>query len=124
MTEPRARIFRAEHTERSADDGIELDVVTPALSGATRLWFGRFASGPGFSVPPHHHTADTLAYLISGRALFRIGDDLSEVLEMHPGEYVFVPAGVVHTEETAGDENAEFILARDDGGGETIYRDA
>lgn len=123
MPERRARIFRADDTDRRGDDGIVFDVVGPEQTGAPELLVGRFASAPGFEVPPHHHTCDTIAYLIRGRALFRIGDDLSEVLEMQPGEYVYVPAGVIHTEETVGDDEAEFILARDRAGGETIYRD-
>jgi uncharacterized RmlC-like cupin family protein len=121
--QPRARIFRADDAVRHEDEGIVLEILPPKVTGARDLWFGRFTSGPGFAVPPHHHTSDTVAYLISGRARFEIGDDLAEVVEMTPGEYVFVPAGVVHTEATVGDEDAEFIIARDQRGGDTIYRD-
>lgn len=121
--EPRARIFRAADTLRQEGDGVVTEILTPAETGASDLWFGRFATGPGFGIPPHHHTSDTIAYLVSGRARFRIGDDLSEILDMAPGDYVFVPRNVLHTEETIGDEGAEFILTRDGGGGSSIYRD-
>lgn len=39
---------------------------------------------------------------------------------MVAGDYAFVGANVVHDEETLGDEVAEFIMARDRNGGETI----
>ena len=119
MTEPRARIIRESDDNRRSGDGVELVVaVSKESTGAEDLWFGRFTSEPGVEIPPHHHTCDTVAYLIRGRAAFRVG---AERLEMIPGEYVYVPAYVVHTEETLGDETAEFIIARDKAGGETVY---
>jgi quercetin dioxygenase-like cupin family protein len=69
------------------------------------------------SIPPHHHTCDTIAYLIRGRAAFSSGDERAE---MEPGDFVYVGAGVVHSEETIGDEAAEFVLARDSVDGQTI----
>ena len=39
---------------------------------------------------------------------------------MAAGDYGYVGANVIHDEETLGDEEAEFIMARDGGGGETI----
>jgi uncharacterized RmlC-like cupin family protein len=119
MTEPRARIIREGDANRRSGDGVELVVaVSKETTGAEHLWFGRFTSEPGVSIPPHHHTCDTVAYLIRGQAAFQVG---AERLEMVPGEYVYVPANVVHTEETLGNETAEFIIARDKAGGETVY---
>lgn len=40
---------------------------------------------------------------------------------MEPGDYVYVPRGVIHTEETIGTDTAEFVIARDAGGGKTTY---
>jgi hypothetical protein len=39
---------------------------------------------------------------------------------MKVGDYAFVGANVIHDEETLGDEVAEFVLARDNNGGETV----
>ena len=58
--------------------------------------------------------------MISGRAALRYGEKLETRLEMSAGDYAFVAANVVHDEETLGDEVAEFIMARDNNGGETI----
>ena len=39
---------------------------------------------------------------------------------MNAGDYAVIDAGVIHTEATVGDEEAEFVLALDHGGGDTI----
>lgn len=108
------RLHRADEIERDAGDGWEFARVT--MSGRD-LMMGVFRTGPGMSIPPHHHTCETIAYLVRGSAAFTAG---GERLEMSPGDYLYVGAGVVHSEETLGTEDAEFILARDNGGGETI----
>jgi uncharacterized RmlC-like cupin family protein len=119
VTAPRARIIRDGDAEHRSGAGVELILaVSKESTGAEQLWFGRFTSEPGVVIPPHYHSCDTVAYLIRGRAAFQVG---AERLEMVPGEYVYVPASVVHTEETVGSETAEFVIARDKAGGETVY---
>ncbi|HVL32132.1 MAG TPA: cupin domain-containing protein [Actinomycetota bacterium] len=123
MSNQKARVIRAGEADHHEDEGVHMWVGVSKATGSSELWFGRFASDRNVSIPPHYHSCDTAAYLVAGRAAFRIGDALDERLEMEPGDYVFVPAGVVHTEETIGDERAEFIIARDRRGGETTYLD-
>jgi quercetin dioxygenase-like cupin family protein len=114
------RHLRHDEIEHYRDGDWEFTPITPELTGSKQLMMGTFSTGPGMSIPPHHHTCDTIAYLVRGRAVFGSGD---ERIEMSPGDFVYVAAGVVHTEETIGDEIAEFVLARDNGGGETIPDD-
>lgn len=118
-----ARVVRANEAERHAEDGVEIFIATGGEGSPTDIWFGRFTSAPGVKIPRHHHTSDTVAYCISGGAAFDIGEDATERLTVGPGDYVFVPAGVVHTEETVGSETADFVIARNRHGGETTYLD-
>lgn len=117
-----ARVVRADETQRTSGPGVTLVVgVSAETVGSPQLWFGEFTSEPGVVIPKHFHTCDTAAVLLSGRAVFEIGDDLAERLEMEPGDYCYMPAGVVHTEGTLGDATARFVFARDRAGGETTY---
>jgi quercetin dioxygenase-like cupin family protein len=111
------RLLRGDRVERNTGDGWEYTPLHPDVTGAREVMMGIFRTGPGMRIPPHHHTCETIAYLVRGRAAFSAGD---ERLEMSPGDFVYVGPGVVHTEETIGEDDAEFILARDKGGAETI----
>jgi uncharacterized RmlC-like cupin family protein len=58
---------------------------------------------------------------VDGRAVFRSGEEFRDVLVMEPGDWLFVPAGLVHDEETPDDIHCEFLYARDGAGGTTTY---
>lgn len=42
---------------------------------------------------------------------------------MGPGDWLFVPAGMVHVEETPEDVHGDFLYARAGAGGATTYLD-
>ena len=58
---------------------------------------------PGMEKRPHSHPFEQLAYILSGRVRFEIGD---EVVEVGAGEVVRIPPDVVHCGEAIGDEVA------------------
>lgn len=58
---------------------------------------------PGMDVRPHSHPFEQLAYILSGRVRFTIGE---EVVEVGPGEVVRIPPDVLHCGEPVGDEVA------------------
>jgi len=70
---------------------------------------------PGMEKKPHSHPFEQLAYILSGRVRFEIGDD---VVEAGAGEVLRIPPGVVHCGEALGDEVAVnldvFAPARED----------
>ena len=113
-----ARVIKGTSVQRFSADGFSSEFTEPA--DPNELVLGRFSTGPGLKVPAHHHTCNTICYLARGKAVFEVGDDLSQRLEMEAGDYAVIDAGLIHTEATIGDEEAEFLLARDQGGGETI----
>jgi len=89
----------------------------------TEVFMARARCAAGTRIPPHHHTEDTVAYLMAGRAVFRSGPALEQVYEMAPGDWLFVPAGMVHVEETPADSPGDFLYARAGRGGTTTYLD-
>jgi len=58
---------------------------------------------PGMEKKPHSHPFEQLAYVVSGRVRFEIGDD---VVEVGAGQVVRIPPDVVHCGEAIGEEVA------------------
>lgn len=56
---------------------------------------------PGMEVRPHSHPFEQIAYIVSGRMKFTVGD---EVIEAGPGSVIRIPPGVEHCGEPLGDE--------------------
>jgi quercetin dioxygenase-like cupin family protein len=79
---------------------------------------------PGMEVRPHSHPFEQLAYILSGRVKFTIGD---EIVEVGPGEVVRIPPDVMHCGEPVGNEVAVnldiFAPVRDDYRHLTAYQE-
>jgi mannose-6-phosphate isomerase-like protein (cupin superfamily) len=56
---------------------------------------------PGMDVNPHTHDFDQIAMIVSGTAIYHVGDVHNEV---GPGSVLLVPAGVEHYIEPTGSE--------------------
>jgi len=56
---------------------------------------------PGMEVRPHSHDFDQFAVIVSGEAIYHVGDDHNEV---GPGSVMLIPAGVEHHIEPTGSE--------------------
>ncbi len=89
----------------------------------TEAFLARARCAPGTRIRPHWHTEDTIAYLAEGKAVFRSGEGLGDLHEMNAGDWLFVPAGMVHLEQTPEDSHGDFVYARAGAGGETTYLD-
>lgn len=71
---------------------------------------------PGVRARAHlHENHETAIYLISGTAAMWYGPNLEHHLEMHAGEFLYIPAGVPHLPyNPSDDEAAVAVLARTD----------
>lgn len=110
-------LISSSRVQRSSSGGV---VTEKAIDGsvAREILFGRWVIDPDVDLPAHIHSADTIAYCVTGSCSFRVGEDLEEGFEIGPGDYAYIPAGVMHTEAT-GSEGVELVFARDRQGGET-----
>ncbi|MFE6828505.1 cupin domain-containing protein [Streptomyces sp. NPDC057690] len=87
---------------------VAFDGRTP---GAAQLSAFRGIVQPGAATGAHHHgDQETVLYVISGNARLRWGDKLENVAEAGPGDFVFIPARVIHQEINASPE-FETVLA-------------
>jgi uncharacterized RmlC-like cupin family protein len=89
--------------------------VAASTVGARKIWVGYVTMAPGMKSGAHHHgPVESSIYVISGRARFRFGDRLEREVEAGPGDFVYVPPGLVHQELNADNSvPIEMIVARD-----------
>jgi quercetin dioxygenase-like cupin family protein len=66
----------------------------------------KFSIKPGGSMPEHKNSVEHEQYVLSGRAIIGIGEQIYEVKK---DDTVYIPAGTAHWYECLGDEPFEFI---------------
>jgi len=87
--------------------------VSAETAGATKVWLGHVTGEPHSVGPPHHHgEAETASYVLSGRCRVYFGEDFREYVEVGTGEFLWVPAHIVHLEANPYDEPVVAIVAR------------
>jgi uncharacterized RmlC-like cupin family protein len=93
--------------------------VSAATCGSAGVWMGDVTLDPGFTSQPHHHgDVESAIYVISGRLRLRWGARLQHEAEGGAGEFIFVPAHVVHQEINASEsEPVTQIVSR---GGDNV----
>ena len=66
----------------------------------------RFIMEPGGGIPAHTNTVEHEQYVLRGRAKIGIAD---AVVEVKPGDVLYIPAGTPHWYEVQGGEPFEFL---------------
>jgi uncharacterized RmlC-like cupin family protein len=112
------RVVRPGERDRGTAQtpGMEREAaVTESTVGASKLWTGYVTMAPGFCSAAHHHgPCESSIYVISGQARMRWGAKLEHEAEAGPGDFIFVPAEVVHQEINADSSSpVEMIVSRD-----------
>ena len=84
----------------------------PAIDLAT-LWAGLSTVPAGASTGWHHHGSNTTVfYMLAGSLIVEHGDESIETATAEAGDFVVVPAGVVHREIVPGGQPAEAVVMR------------
>jgi len=80
---------------RSSATSVEMlpGVVRRTLTEGERMMLVEVTLDQGAVVPPHTHPHEQIGYLASGRLLFEVGDERSE---LSPGDSWLVPSNVPH----------------------------
>lgn len=88
--------------------------VSRETCGARGIWLGEASNEPGFRSAPHHHgDVESAIYVLDGCLRMRWGDRLQHEAEARPGDYIHVPAHLVHQEINASaDAPVTMIVAR------------
>lgn len=99
--EQRARVstYRWDEMEKEpVTDGIERRIITGERMMLTHVYLKR-----GAVVPRHSHDNEQLTYILEGVLRFWVGDDESEVVDVHAGEVLHIPSNVPHRAEALED---------------------
>jgi uncharacterized RmlC-like cupin family protein len=76
-------------------------------------WVGYVTTVPGVMSGWHHHgDTDTYIYMIRGSATVEFGPGGNERVSASAGDFLTVPAGVIHREGTPEGEPAEAVVFR------------
>ena len=88
------------------------------------LWSGLVHTEPGSTSGWHHHGEhETSLYVMSGTMRLEFGPGGGSVIDAGPGEFVHVPAHVVHRESNPTDQVASAVIARAGTGAPTVNVD-
>jgi len=88
------------------------------------MWSGIARTDPGMVSGWHHHGEyETTIYVLSGALRMEFGPDGSDTVEAGPGDFVYVPKGVVHRERNSSREPSELVLVRAGRGESTVNVD-
>jgi uncharacterized RmlC-like cupin family protein len=80
--------------------------VSRENTAVSKLWFGKVINEPGFRSTPHDHgVAETGGYILRGDARIYFGEDFQEFVDLHEGDFVFVPANLPHVEANMSTEH-------------------
>jgi quercetin dioxygenase-like cupin family protein len=73
------------------------------LIPAERMTLGHVYLDQGCVVPKHAHENEQLSYILEGTLRFWLGDDEAEIVDVHAGEVLHIPANVPHRAEALED---------------------
>ena len=73
------------------------------LIPAERMTIGHVYLDQGCVVPKHSHENEQLTYILAGALRFGLGDDEGEVVDVHTGEVLHIPAHIPHSAEALED---------------------
>lgn len=90
--------------------------VSAETTGSQIIWLGLMALPPGGRTKAHvHEHHETALYMMSGDALeLWTGDELEHCEAVRPGDFVYIPANVLHVAVNRGATTAVFIGSRNE----------
>jgi uncharacterized RmlC-like cupin family protein len=88
------------------------------------MWSGFVRTEAGMMSGWHHHGEyESMVYVLSGLLKLEFGPGGSDTVEAGPGDFVYVPSGVVHREGNPSAQPADIIVVRAGHGESTINVD-
>jgi uncharacterized RmlC-like cupin family protein len=112
----KAVIVRGGEAYRAEQGSDYLPGISAETVGAKALWLGVASIPPGKRTKAHIHARhETAFYMLSGDELeMWSGDELQFRDVVHPGDYLYIPANVLHVAVNRASTPATFIGARNE----------
>ena len=110
MSHSKATVIRPEDRQPTpATPGMVREAAYP---GSDR-WAGSVRTEPGMISGWHHHGGwDTYVYVVRGKVRLEFGPNGSDTVEAGPGDFMHVPAHMVHREGNPSDHVADLVVFR------------
>ncbi|MBI5288335.1 MAG: cupin domain-containing protein [Chloroflexi bacterium] len=117
MTEEHVRIVRPQERDAATAQTPGMSRVAGVSAnkcGSSSVWMGEVVTEPGFRSGAHHHgNVESAIYVLRGTYRFRWGGQLQHSAEGGAGDFIFVPARVLHQEiNTSATDPLVLVLAR------------
>ncbi|MEP7199294.1 MAG: cupin domain-containing protein [Chloroflexota bacterium] len=106
-----------------ANRDMERDIgISRDATGSQNIYSAIVITTPGGKTDVHHHAeCETAIYILKGRARYRFGDQLEHVTTAGEGDFVYIPAHAIHTEENLSEtEELRVLVTRNCAGPKTI----
>jgi uncharacterized RmlC-like cupin family protein len=108
MEEARISVVRPEQLEGATAQtpgSVRLAAIPGKDGIASSMWAGTFLVEPGGMTGIHHHGAqETVVYVLEGEAEVRWGERGEERSVVRAGDFLHVPAWLIHQERNASAE--------------------
>jgi uncharacterized RmlC-like cupin family protein len=90
--------------------------VSAETTGSQVIWLGLMALPPGGRTKAHvHEHHETALYMVTGEVLeLWTGDELEHCEAVRPGDFVYIPANVLHVAVNRGRAPAIFVGSRNE----------
>jgi len=86
--------------------------VTGSTVGSQNISMGYGVVPPKLRSTAHYHSFETAIYVVKGRARAFFGAKSEKYFDVSEGDFLYIPAGVVHCTENLGDTPVEYIVSR------------
>jgi uncharacterized RmlC-like cupin family protein len=106
-------VIHSNETVNKSDHGLMREFgVSATTSGAQALSMAYGIVPAGSKSKRHYHPFETAVYVISGKSRAFFGPKDERWVDVSPGDFIYIPAGMIHSTENTGDGPVEYILAR------------
>lgn len=100
-------------TAQSPGNMVRRAGIAGSNAGSKAIWLGRSTMQPkGYSGAHHHAHSETAGFVLKGTLRVRYGPNLERTAEAKEGDFIYIPAHVLHQEINPDDSEAEAIIAR------------
>jgi uncharacterized RmlC-like cupin family protein len=112
----KAVVVKGGEAYRAEQGSDYLPGISSETVGATALWLGVATLPPGRRTKAHvHERHETAFYMLSGDELeMWSGDELQYQDAVRPGDYLYIPANVLHVAVNRGSKPAVFVGSRNE----------
>ncbi len=106
-------VIHSDETMNKSDHGLIREFgVSSVTSGSQSLSMAFGVVPAGSKSTRHYHPFETAVFVISGQARAYFGPNDERWEDVYAGDFIYIPAGMIHSTENTGDTPVQYILAR------------